>query len=311
MHSTSSPAAIGPLRIGNVVTAGFRLYSNHWQTYVKLSAIAHLWVLVPIYGWAKHVAIAATVSRLAYGELTYQPETVSAARRSVEQRLWSYFGLWLVLLMIYFVAYVVLGLLALLSGFVIGIVIIAITIALFGEEIGSLMGGVVLAIWMLAVFFIGFVWLVSRLFFPETAMAVEETGDLGRGLARSWRLTKKSVLRVQGIVVTAFLVSLPILMLLNYLPSLPLLGAEPGSPRHWVIYSINLTLGLAGNVILLPFWQSIKAVLYYDLRNRREGWDLKRYSTSKADSPMDTNGHSGLSDRIPSDQSVSPDQSEA
>ncbi|GFZ94066.1 hypothetical protein [Okeania sp. KiyG1] len=39
----------------------------------------------------------------------------------------------------------------------------------------------------------------------------------------------------------------------------------------WSSYDI----GLLSNVFLLPFWQAIKAVVYYDLRTRREGMGLQ------------------------------------
>ena len=36
-----------------------------------------------------------------------------------------------------------------------------------------------------------------------------------------------------------------------------------------------LAVGLAGGALLLPFWQAIKAVIYYDLRVRREGFGIE------------------------------------
>jgi hypothetical protein len=34
-------------------------------------------------------------------------------------------------------------------------------------------------------------------------------------------------------------------------------------------------LGLVSGALFLPFWQAIKAVIYYDLRSRREGLGLQ------------------------------------
>ena len=90
-----SSSSIQPLSIGNVVSAGVRLYRSHLKTYLKLALIAHLWALVPIYGWAKYAAISGLISRLAFGELTYQPESVEEARSHVNPRFWSFFAVYL------------------------------------------------------------------------------------------------------------------------------------------------------------------------------------------------------------------------
>jgi hypothetical protein len=36
----------------------------------------------------------------------------------------------------------------------------------------------------------------------------------------------------------------------------------------------GLLLNLLSELFIMPFWQIIKAIIYYDLRNRREGGDL-------------------------------------
>jgi len=41
-------------------------------------------------------------------------------------------------------------------------------------------------------------------------------------------------------------------------------------------------------VLTLPFWQVVKGVLYYDLRSRREGLDLKLATDSVVDTAPDT-----------------------
>ena len=40
------------------------------------------------------------------------------------------------------------------------------------------------------------------------------------------------------------------------------------------LVAVGSLLGLASELFIMPFWQVIKAVIYYDLRNRREGSDL-------------------------------------
>ena len=36
----------------------------------------------------------------------------------------------------------------------------------------------------------------------------------------------------------------------------------------------GFVLNLLSELFIMPFWQIIKSIVYYDLRNRREGGDL-------------------------------------
>ncbi|BAZ86107.1 hypothetical protein NIES806_23170 [Dolichospermum compactum NIES-806] len=62
------------------------------------------------------------------------------------------------------------------------------------------------------------------------------------------------------------------MFLFNYVPNLFLIKLEPGSTIYTVVYLLSL---LIGGTFVMPFWQSIKAVIYYDLRSRREGLGLQ------------------------------------
>ncbi|MGH2415338.1 MAG: hypothetical protein ACRDEA_16950, partial [Microcystaceae cyanobacterium] len=104
---------------------------------------------------------------------------------------------------------------------------------------------------------------------------VEENTNGGKSVGRSWELTQNSIFRIQGVVIVAFLVNLPIVGLANYLPQIILFRLEEGSILYWLVYLISFLLSLGVNIFILPFWQAIKAVLYYDLRLRREGIDLQ------------------------------------
>ncbi|MGF2035930.1 MAG: hypothetical protein RMZ43_011535 [Nostoc sp. CmiVER01] len=269
-ESFGSPGQIQPLSIGNVVSAAVRLYRSHLKTYLNLAAIAHLWILVPIYGWAKYAAISGLISRLAFGELIYQPESIQAARSHVNPRLWSFlrvgFQVGISLFLIYF------GL-AIAGGIVGG---------LLGVVLGSILGttGVVVAttlaiIVTAGIVLLGLIWFYSRWVIAEVPLAVEENINGGESVARSWELTKTSVLRIVGIVLVAFIVTLPLVFVLNYIPSLFLLKLEQGSAIYSIVYFISWIGSLVGGVFVMPFWQALKAVLYLDLRSRREGLGLQ------------------------------------
>ena len=83
------------------------------------------------------------------------------------------------------------------------------------------------------------------------------------------------MIRIQGVVMIAFLVTLPMLILTSYAPSIFLVTIEEGSSLYGIVYFISFGLSVIGGAFLIPFWQTTKAVLYYDLRSRREGLDLQ------------------------------------
>lgn len=273
-HNVKEMLSASLLRIGNIASAGFRLYGAHWKTYLSLSAQAYLWLLVPIYGWAKYFAHAALISRLAYQELIYQPESLSTARRYINQRLWSFLGLALLVGLILLAAYIAFAIAATIVMFLF-IFSISFILAAFGnEQTVGLIIGILAGVLIIAGFLFGFVWLLSRLFLPELPLALEDQISADKSISRSWQLTAGSVLRVQGLVIVAFIMTLPILMLTNYIPSIFLTQIEQNTPTYWSIYSLSLILSIGGSILVMPFWQSLKAVLYYDLRSRREGFDL-------------------------------------
>lgn len=269
MSQFSSSGSMQPLSIGNVVTAGVRLYKSNLKTYLKLAASAYLWILVPIYGWAKYAAISGLISRLAFGELVNQPESVSTARSKVMPRLWSFLRIAFQVGLSLFLVY--LGM-ALVGGFIAGIIGAIIGIALGNSAIWIIASLVTILI--LIVVLLGCIWFYSRWVIAEVPLAVEDNINGGESVARSWDLTKTAIWRIQGIVLVSFIITLPILLLFSYLPQLFLLPFERGSTAFTIVYLITLIISLVGGIFVMPFWQAIKAVIYYDLRSRREGLGL-------------------------------------
>lgn len=270
----SPPNPTQPLSVGNVVSVAVRLYRSHLQTYLQLALFAHLWIILPVYGWAKYAAICGLISRLAFGELVNQPETVQMARSHTEPRLWSFlrvaFQVALYLILLYvalaFAGGMVAGLLGVLIGIILGSASILITTTMT-------------IILLTVIVLLGISWFYARWLIAEVPLAVEENINGGESVDRSWDLTKTSAFRIQGVVVVAFLVTLPIVLLFNYAPSLFLLRLEPGTTVYNIVYLISWIVSLVGGIFVMPFWQAIKSVVYYDLRSRREGLGLKLRDT--------------------------------
>lgn len=270
----SSP--MQPLSIGNVVSAGLRLYRSHFKQYLGLAFQAALWTLIPIYGWAKAWMINGVICRLAFGELVNQPEGVQGARNHLKPKLWQFLVLQLLVGLLLFG--VNLGL-SLGQG-----IITSVFIGIFGQN--SPVASLISFILSLVVLFI-YIWVYSRVLIPEVSLAVEENVDGASVISRSWSLTQGHVLRLQGVVFIASLITLPVigialipmLVAISYLVTVAISsgGATPGAEAlglFFLMLFVSLVLFLLASVIVTPFWQAIKAVIYYDLKSRREGLGL-------------------------------------
>lgn len=269
MSQFSSSGSMQPLSVGNVVTAGVRLYKSNLKTYLKLASSAYLWILVPVYGWAKYAAVSGLISRLAFSELVNQPESVNTARSKVMPRLWSFLRIAFQVGFSLFLVYI--GM-AMVGGFIAGIIGAIIGIALGNSAIWIVAS--LATILVLIVVLLGCIWFYSRWVIAEVPLAVEDNINGGESVARSWDLTKTAMWRIQGIVLVTFIVTLPVLLLFSYLPQLLLLRFEPGTTAYAIVYLITFIISLVGGIFVMPFWQAIKAVIYYDLRSRREGLGL-------------------------------------
>lgn len=275
-YNLGSPSPIEPLSLGNVITAGIRIYRSHLKDYFLLALKAYVWLLVPIYGWAKFYALSALISRLTFAELVNQPESISSGQRFVNSRIWQFLINMLLMLL--------LGM-----GILIGVVII---FAIFGVLSAVLVGGLnqqanigVYLILGLLAFVIGILaliavlWITTRFYLVEVPLAIEDNVDGTSTISRSWELTKGYVWRIILISFVAFLITLPIQIVVQIVSTIvqliftPLLEQNSGFGLLFAV--IILALSFASGAVILPFWQAIKAVIYYDLRSRREGLGLK------------------------------------
>jgi len=265
----SSSGQTGPLSVGNVVNASLRIYRDHFKSYFGLAFVASLWLLVPIYGWAKYSAIAALISRLAFGEVREKPETVSDVRRQVNPRMWSFLWAGILTFLIYIGVSFVGGIAMFFVGRGAG--------ALFGQNFILVAAFVVVAV---IAFLIIYIRIISRLLIVELPLAIENNIGATSAIGRSWELTKGSVGRIQWIVFVGILVSLPITFVGQILSGIvqtvlrTVLGAESGI--FFLVYSLLIVLlSFASGALVTPFWQAMKAIIYYDLRSRKEGLGLQ------------------------------------
>src|SRR5688500_17739514 len=118
----SSRQPIQPLSVGNAVSTGLRLYRSHLKPYFSVAVFATLWIILPflliipfafllvtqtlglsalwwiiplwlvifLYCLSKYLTNSALISRLGFGELIDQPETVNTGRGQLNRRNWSF-----------------------------------------------------------------------------------------------------------------------------------------------------------------------------------------------------------------------------
>jgi glycerophosphoryl diester phosphodiesterase family protein len=115
--------------------------------------------------------------------------------------------------------------------------------------------------------------LLCGLMLAFPALVLEPGISARAALSRSWQLTRGSRWRMLGLLVTLLLLlSIPYIAL-SSLAAIILSGAEPGSPMVGGLMVI-VTAGLM-QVFLYPLGYCVLTVAYYDLRVRKEAFDLE------------------------------------
>jgi hypothetical protein len=320
----SSQAAGQPLSVGNVVSAGLRLYSSHFGQYFGVAFLATLWILLPIavaiaivlffvvlqdyyallgllipawvallvYCIARYVAGTAAITRLAFSELANQPETAQQAARFTQSRKWWYLLTGLLVSMIFSGA-------AMVCYFAIAIFFVILFVAIGGAAFAQsanpetffveafsnpgLWIPMTLGFLILLVLFITVLsWLSARLAIVYVPLSIEPEIRGVETIGRSWKLTQRNAWRVFLVLTITFLITLPILVLVQILVTgiqVAVTAATPSDSAEtaFSILGVLITylISFAANILTVPLWQSVLAAIYYDLRSRREGLGLQ------------------------------------
>lgn len=270
----------GPLSVGNIISAAARIYRNHFSVYYRLAITAYLWLFVPVYGWAKFIAISGLLSRLAYTEVTGQTESVREARRYINPRLWTFFGTAFLVFLIILAWYILFFIIAVLGGMILGF------LARMASENNAwfLWLGfavlVLLAIGVFILFMISIFWVSARLYLADLVISIENQSSSTKAISRSWKLSKQFIWRIFLINFVAGLVTMPASILIQFIDALIrfilLLVLPQDSPIFALLYFPIFGVIYFGILAaLVPFVQCIKALVYYDLRTRREGIDIQ------------------------------------
>ncbi|NJN29212.1 MAG: hypothetical protein HC824_01115 [Synechococcales cyanobacterium RM1_1_8] len=276
---TSRASLLGPLNIGNVVTTGLSLFKSNFGTYLKLAGLSYLWVLVPVYGWAKFCMYHGLIGRMAFGQLINRPETASQARAAIQDRLWSFLAASILVGLVTSSVYIGFLIVLVIGGVIVGLLVASLGAGGLGT--GGAIAAILLGTLALIALVLSLTWITGRLFVTEMPIAVESHRiEPTVALGNSWKLTQAAAFRVMTIVFIAALVTFPLSLLVNLGVQLPAVIFPENPTLANGIMAGSYVLSIFLGIVTVPFWQCIKAVTYYDLRSRREGLDIQLRDSS-------------------------------
>ena len=316
---TSSPSR-EPIEVGRIFATGWGLYRSHFSQYGLIALKASLWLFLPLllflpirvlltarnigdYAgllallvpallvvgllcYAEYLGLATGISRLVYQSLSHADESEREALRFTRSRRYSL--LWENVLrgLIFFLAYLVF--------LIIAVVFIVVAIALSRSNLGGdpsaffspagLIVGLLFAVGTLV--FIGFfIWLALRLVLADQPLAIEQDSGTAKAIGRSWTLMKGNVLRSLLLMIMAYIIVLPVVLVSSVIGQLiayRLFGLAPLPEPGRTIASfaevlpflagavISAIVSTLGSIITLPLWSTLLTALYFELRRREE-----------------------------------------
>lgn len=180
------------------------------------------------------------------------------------------------------IAGILLMLMLLLGTVVIACPFGVIFVSYFRDATTTQPNGVFTALAALALLFVGLIGFVlvilvvyTRFLFSTQAVVLEQRGPLD-GLRRSWGLVRGSFWRTLGMLVLmgglAYLISFTPALMLSFTLSFINRSNIQDLVLNQIVTTIVAQLGL---IIALPLQYGLYTLLYYDLRVRKEGYDIE------------------------------------
>ncbi|MEO1146905.1 MAG: glycerophosphoryl diester phosphodiesterase membrane domain-containing protein [Cyanobacteria bacterium J06638_22] len=249
-----------------------------------LFLVVPAWIVLSLFCFAQYLGDATAIARLAFNELTNQDEPLPQTRRFTGKRKWSLLLLNLLIGLILTVLLVVLYLLAAIS-------IIAIFAAMGGTAFllnpapaaavnpTLVVLSILIILAVVLIFLVLMIWFGVRFAVADLPLAVEPRVTATDAISRSWELTRSNVWRVFLIFTVTTIIAIPLQAVVQVAGTVIQEGLTTIVPEDSFAF-IGLTtilstiVSLLLGIVLLPLWQSMKAVIYYDLRSRREGIDI-------------------------------------
>jgi len=266
-----------PTGIGNIVTTGVQLYRSRFRDYLAQALWAHLWLFIPIFGWAKFFAGATLIAQSAFQDLTEQSASLPEINSKVQRYQWQLLRInFLILILVtvliiavLFIFGILLGIASVIFGFHVP------KISSYSEADKLIIGGIELT------FMIGVgLWRYTKFFIVEVVAVTEDQFQVRKILDRCKQLVKGSFWTALGVILVTFLLTFPLSYIVATLVSrllvFPIRPIPISRDHKYILHYICVYLLMFSTVITtFPLWQTTKAALYYVLRCRQEGFDLQ------------------------------------
>jgi hypothetical protein len=154
-----------------------------------------------------------------------------------------------------------------------------------GSTANGLLSGILIAVLIVGAFvllLLATLYFYTRLVMTTQAIVIEGQGALG-GIARSWRLIGGAFWRTLAITVLMYVLAYIIAGIPSAIVSFALQLLSGNSLdallRNQIIVSV---IAQVGQIVVLPLQLVIFTLLYYDLRVRKEGYDLELLAQAQA-----------------------------
>ena len=319
-------------KIGSIIRTAWYVYRINFKTYYSLALIGTVWLIVPIYGWAKYTTMMGLLTRLTYNNLVSSSESVTETKRNTKQRMWSFLYLGFranfVLFFDLFTKTLFLFL-QLIAISIAGLGVVGSIAAIFRlpstqtYSIAISLVFILIIAWCGAVYYYGY-RVTSQLHLYELPFAVKTNIKIVRSISFAKQLAEEYIFQIYiissvfGIAFTIFIfytgkaiffleeaINLPVEMLFNSIANFFVIYIYIIFASCWWFFSVvgifSIWLGaifvpfpsnmfiliplcvfsenginifsmlyLAIAALFIPFWQSIKAVIYYRLTLRNE-----------------------------------------
>jgi hypothetical protein len=132
----------------------------------------------------------------------------------------------------------------------------------------------------LLVFIFCFLRIISCLFLTQSIILFEKNINSFSAIGKSWNSTNIFISKIQGIVLAYFLLSLPSFLTIYVIyGAVQLLGTFALidiNSLQIISLLILLPITLASLSLILPLWQIVQAITYYDLQARFRELNLKK-----------------------------------
>lgn len=240
------------------------------------------------YGLQLSMAVLAfLVNGLVMLALTYQAIATLAGRRpSLVEGLRRGLGRFLAFVIMSIIQVLLIGVVTVIVLLPLILLLVAVAasgIMLFGSgslgETGDLLGGIGTAIFLLCgylailvMLFLPALYLSARWIAAVPGLVAQRWGPV-EALRRSWALTKGQVLRCAGYLILLWFLSFIVVTLPTMLIQQLLFAVMGLEAFDWAT-GVSSGLGTIGSVLWQPLAATAVVLLYYDLRVRKESYDL-------------------------------------